>query len=102
MRKIMLCVWSGFLVLALTGCEVLMDDSTLTFRHGNNQTSITIGGLIFFAVVTLFLLWWLYKVLKRFCIHGKPDLWMSVKADIVDKIWSIKMIRQHVAHGMEV
>lgn len=85
MRKMILCVWSGFLVFALTGCEVLMDGSTLTFRHGNNQTSITIGGLIFLAVITLLILWWLYRVLKRFYIHEKSDLWMSVEAAIVDK-----------------
>lgn len=67
------------------GCEVLRNGSKLIFVYGNDQISITIGGLIFSVVFVLALLWWFYAIIKRYFVHKNSDLWVCTVAKIIDE-----------------
>lgn len=57
----------------MMGCEVLRDGSELIFVYGNDQISITVGGLIFSVVFALALLWWFYAIIKRYFVHKNSE-----------------------------
>lgn len=67
------------------GCEVFRDGSKLIFVYGNNQISITIGGLMLSVVFVFALLWWGYAIIKRYFIHKNSDLWACTVASIIDE-----------------
>ncbi len=67
------------------GCEIVREGSELIFEYGNNQISITIGGLIFSVVFVLALLWWIYAIIKRYFAYKNSDLWVCTVARIIDE-----------------
>ncbi|MGN0437737.1 MAG: hypothetical protein ACI4F4_04380 [Lachnospiraceae bacterium] len=39
---------------------------------------------MFLIVIIVFLLWWVYAVMKRYFIHNNSELWASTEANIID------------------